>query len=443
MSKIICEVCGTSFPETSVQCPICGFVHSAEGQLLDEIAEQETRSTEYSYVKGGRFSKTNVRKRNKGLEVATTTVPRKKEILQEPQLPAQEAPREELAEMPEIQPEPEQEIQEKSKKNSSQSAGNKGLLATIIVLLLAIIAVTAYIFVRFLLPALSEPKNPSENVNPDEVIEQQDTSCQEILLDTLQIQFQEAGQQQTLHVNLLPSDTTDSVSFLSKDESVATVDSKGLVTAIGRGQTTIVVICGGVQTECQVVCDIIPPEALSFRLNRQQITFDTQGAGWLVYSGEIPVEDIIWTSDDPGVASVEAGRVTAVGEGYTVIYGEYLGNVQQCEVICIFDTQDDEGQSGNVGEEGGQPDDQPAGGQYHLDNLYSAFDTDVTLQVGEFFPLRLVDENGNQVDAQWSVENANVCKVNESGDVTALASGETYVIATYNGQQYRCRVAVN
>ena len=26
MSKIICDICGTSYPETSEQCPICGTV---------------------------------------------------------------------------------------------------------------------------------------------------------------------------------------------------------------------------------------------------------------------------------------------------------------------------------------------------------------------------------------------------------------------------------
>ena len=30
MSKIICDVCGTSYPETATQCPICGCVRSSD-----------------------------------------------------------------------------------------------------------------------------------------------------------------------------------------------------------------------------------------------------------------------------------------------------------------------------------------------------------------------------------------------------------------------------
>ena len=59
MNKIICNVCGTSYPENATQCPICGYVQTAETALTND----NTTST-YTYVKGGRFSKANVKKRN-------------------------------------------------------------------------------------------------------------------------------------------------------------------------------------------------------------------------------------------------------------------------------------------------------------------------------------------------------------------------------------------
>ena len=61
MSKVICDVCGTSYPETSTQCPICGCVRPADSPVVEE-KDRETGS--YTYVKGGRFSKSNVRKRS-------------------------------------------------------------------------------------------------------------------------------------------------------------------------------------------------------------------------------------------------------------------------------------------------------------------------------------------------------------------------------------------
>ena len=62
MSKVICDICGTSFPESATQCPICGCVRPAEVVSVPDSDEPVT--TGYTYVKGGRFSKANVRKRN-------------------------------------------------------------------------------------------------------------------------------------------------------------------------------------------------------------------------------------------------------------------------------------------------------------------------------------------------------------------------------------------
>lgn len=413
MSKIVCEVCGTSFPETSAQCPICGYVPTGDNVYTEPTVNDEKVTGSYTYVKGGRFSKNNVRKRNKGVAVATTSVSKKN-------LPQNE--------------------QSKAEEAKPKNENNKGLLITIGVLIVAILAVLGYIVVKFLLPGMNQEDQPTLDTSVSDQIEETGVPCTDILLNVETLMFDEYNQQKNLDVNLLPSDTTDSVSYLSKDETVAVVDTNGLVTAVGRGETSIIVICGAIQVECAVVSDVIPPEAMEFRLNRQQITFDVPGAGWLLYSGEIPVEEIIWTTEDEMVATVEDGRVTAVGEGYTKVYGEYLGNQQVCEIVCLFTVEEEDGQSGNgnVTEEGTQPE---SSGEYHLDNLYSIYDTNVTLSVGEWFPLRLVDENGNQVDAVWSVQNGNVCKVN-GGDVTALARGETYIIATYNGQEYQCYVCV-
>ena len=64
MNKVICDVCGTDYPETATQCPICGCARGDAGQTsAGNASEEEARS--YTYVKGGRFSKSNVRKRLK------------------------------------------------------------------------------------------------------------------------------------------------------------------------------------------------------------------------------------------------------------------------------------------------------------------------------------------------------------------------------------------
>ena len=36
MSKIICDVCGTSYPDTAECCPICGCTPDMAGKLMSE-----------------------------------------------------------------------------------------------------------------------------------------------------------------------------------------------------------------------------------------------------------------------------------------------------------------------------------------------------------------------------------------------------------------------
>ena len=61
MNKVVCYVCGTSYPENATQCPICGYVQTAESS-----GSVNSDAGGYTYVKGGRFSKANVKKRTQG-----------------------------------------------------------------------------------------------------------------------------------------------------------------------------------------------------------------------------------------------------------------------------------------------------------------------------------------------------------------------------------------
>ena len=105
MNKIVCYVCGTSYPENATQCPICGYVQTAEASVSANSAEGG-----YTYVKGGRFSKANVKKRTQAnVQSGQAPVPTKKH----------------------------------STKKAKKS--NVGSIILIVVLLLAIFAVVSYI----------------------------------------------------------------------------------------------------------------------------------------------------------------------------------------------------------------------------------------------------------------------------------------------------------
>ena len=64
MNKIICDVCGTSYPETETQCPICGCARPGDTAGVSGETGTGKSASSYNFVRGGHFSKGNVRRRN-------------------------------------------------------------------------------------------------------------------------------------------------------------------------------------------------------------------------------------------------------------------------------------------------------------------------------------------------------------------------------------------
>lgn len=425
MNKVVCSICGTSYPENVSECPICGYTRSSD-------TSRENGENSYTHVPGGRFSKTNVRKRNK----TGSKKPAKSSSAAKPA----------------------------AKKEEKTSAG---LVIVVILLLLAIITVVGYIALRFFLPneyifegldqiSISSIFQRDETIPEEEVPElpeetepEADTLpeyepilCQSISVDQVQINCDSLGATYQITYELTPVDTEEEVFFYSSDDAVASVDEFGLITVNGEGTATITVNCGSASTQFEVSC-VLPTEApteetVVLTLNRKEITFTTQGESWLLYDGTIAVEDILWTSDDNKVATIEGGKVVAVANGDTTVYAVYEGQTVSCAIHCKFDEEEATETTGKVSEADGSKENRT----YKLYNPHGRAD-DVTIKVGREFKLRLVDQYKNTAEGvQWSVEDPKICSY-EDGVVKALAAGTTKVIATYNGNTYSCIVRVN
>jgi hypothetical protein len=78
-----------------------------------------------------------------------------------------------------------------------------------------------------------------------------------------------------------------------------------------------------------------------------------KGETWDLYSGSIPRNLITWSVSDNSVATVENGKVVAVGNGYTYVYAEYEGQKVSCQVICSFKENTGVEGNGGVSEDGG------------------------------------------------------------------------------------------
>lgn len=80
--------------------------------------------------------------------------------------------------------------------------------------------------------------------------------CTGLSVSQTTVSFIALNATQQLTVTKTPADTTDTVSYASSNESVATVSSSGLVTCVGVGSATITVMCGEQSVTCLVESEI-------------------------------------------------------------------------------------------------------------------------------------------------------------------------------------------
>jgi hypothetical protein len=238
MSKVICDICGTQYPDTADQCPICGYARKIAGQPQydSDIEAMLSERPEHPRTKGGKFSASNVRKRT-----------------QEENVPV-------------MQPK-----KEKFRDNSYRHAKQESspvLVVLLVILIMTLLATTAFIFFRYLLPNVTNTEVPTsteqtqEQTGPDETEQLSDEiPCEALALTSGgTIIFTEEGQMSLLNEVIIPSDSTDKLVYASSDENVATVNDEGRVTAVGEGEAMITITCGKRQMQCNVICSF-PTEA--------------------------------------------------------------------------------------------------------------------------------------------------------------------------------------
>ena len=404
MSKIICEVCGTSYADTANQCPICGTVRPTEAQSVND----DGAASEYTYVKGGRFSKGNVRRRNTGREYT----------------------------------------------DGERSSGAKiGLLVVLIALILVVIAIATYVVITL----VGGSNTPESDPTPSQTV---NNPCQAIVLPQKEIILENVGDTHQLNARKSPVNSTDELAYESSDTDVVTVDAQGLLEAVGEGTAIITITCGNVETECQITVGSTEVEK-TLQLNRQEIIFTKQGDTWQFFAGDISVEDIEWSSDDESVALVSGGLVVAIGEGETIVHAMYGELTATCIVKCDFNAENpgqsggigedigDQGGSGGIGEDSGDP------GSAQKMELYTEYGAilyndwlnayDVTMNVGDSLTFYLKSGNNTLKDVSWSLPDGTTCCTVGSAPnvIKAVARGNVYLSASYNGQTIKCYIRIN
>ena len=447
MNKIICDVCGTDYPETAAQCPICGCASTgAQTAAGNETADAEEKAA-YTPVKGGRYSKSNVRKRLKANQIPYDSIP-------------------------DSDPEPEYEDDEQQQdvEEEEEVGSNRGLVAVVIILLLAIVAVATYIAVSIFgagwdqLPIFNNKPTTSQTVPttaPTTTLTTgaTDVPCTLLVLSDVDVHLKTVGSVWQLTATPVPADTTDEVVFTSSDENIVTVDESGLITAVGTGEASITVTCGDVTVDCPVLCGekdtetteptdptdntepTQTPEDFVLKLKSKDFTLNKADATYKLYDGEVDASDITWTTDNEEVATIKDGIVTAVGNGRTRVYGEYGDQKVSCWVSIKLpeeavteptepdETEPEETTTYAIRINGKKP------------NYGTEQAAEATITIGEELSVKIVDEDGKRVDAEWTASGKGEVSI-DGNTITGEKAGKVVLTAEINGQKLTCTFIV-
>ena len=239
------------------------------------------------------------------------------------------------------------------------------------------------------------------------------------------------GVSQTLRATINPSDTTDdtTLTWLSSNTNVATVDQEGNVTAVKEGVATITVTTvNGRRAECKITVnkpsENIPIESVS--LDKTTLTLEEQEAETLVAtinpSDTTDDKTLTWKSSNPEVATVDNnGKVTAVKEGSaTITVTTVNGKEATCTVTVTKKPVPIESVSLNK--------------------------TTLTLEEQQAETLVATINPSDTTDDKtltWKSNNPEVATVDQEGKVTAVKEGTTTItVTTVNGKEATCTVTV-
>ncbi len=185
--------------------------------------------------------------------------------------------------------------------------------------------------------ATTEEASKTEETITDDSTEVVTTiSAQEIDLGDYQTSML-VGEKQLLAVTVLPTDTTDpTVTYQSSNESVATINGMGRITAVAAGTAQITVTCGTVQNSLQLEVKQSNDVAVTdIEIGNYETTMEvgkTQTLVTTVLPSNATNATLTYQSNDTNIATVlSTGEVKAISQGVatiTVSAGAISKNIQ-------------------------------------------------------------------------------------------------------------------
>ena len=244
-----------------------------------------------------------------------------------------------------------------------------------------------------------------------------------ITLNKSEISLNVNGQEQ-LTATVLPNDATNkNVIWSSDQESVATVDSMGKVTAKGGGTATIICTAddgSGVKATCVVTVRIpvssitLNKTVVSLKVNKQEQLTAT------VLPEDATEKSVTWMSDKESVATIDHfGKVKAISAGTATIIctaNDGSGVKATCNIVV---NDPDKPKNISIPEEATVA----AGSTITLTPEITPADAETTLT--------------------WASDDETVATVDADGVVTGVKKGMTFItVTTDNGLEAFCELTV-
>ena len=241
-----------------------------------------------------------------------------------------------------------------------------------------------------------------------------------------------AGTTGQLTATVSPDDAADkTVTWASADETIATVDANGKVTAVADGQTTITVTTtdGAKTADCKVIVTKDKVNVSGITLSETTLDKTTDDGAVTLVATVSPEEatdkTVVWTSSNPAVAAVSAtGEVSFLDKGTATITVTATNGTPD-------DTSDDFSATCAVSVVKNVK-------GLTLDKSALMFETGNSGQL----VAAVSPADASDVTVSWKSSNPSVASVDASGNVKALSKGRATITADSHGFKATCEVTV-
>ena len=235
------------------------------------------------------------------------------------------------------------------------------------------------------------------------------------------------GRTKTLIATVEPENATDkSLTWSSSNKKVATVDSKGVVKAVGKGTATITCMTRdtGKRTVCEVTVKNVKVQSIA--LNRQTAALTVKQKiqlSCLFTPADTTVKEVTWTSSNPKIAKVDAkGKVTAVAPGKATITckTQYRNKTATCVVTVSL--------------------------QKIKTVSFKTANVEIALGTKQTLNPVISPKGATGAKLKWKSSDPSVVKVNSNGRLTAVKEGKAIITCTPadggNGKEAQIVVSV-